>query len=64
MQYTSSIHLSLENVIVHASHKELMKVLIVGISQGILDLQLWPHPVHFLNITIVIFTNYIKFLYY
>jgi len=52
------IHLSLEEVAVHAGHKVLMDVddiilLIVGIPQGILDQQLRPRPIHFSNIMFI-----------
>jgi hypothetical protein len=53
----------LEEVTVSAGHKVLMEVdynilLIVADPQGILDLQIRPHPIPLLNI-FVIFIDYI-----
>ncbi len=50
---------SLEEDTVYAGHKLFMEVddisvLIVGDAQGILGRQLRPHPIHLLNITIII----------
>ncbi len=60
----SPIHLSLEEVTVHAGHKVLMEVddntlLIIGNPRGILDQQLRPHGINLLNIIITLI-NYIK----
>jgi hypothetical protein len=54
----------LEEVTVCASHKVFMEVdddilPIVSASQAILDQQLWPRPIHLLNIVIFI----IKIIY-
>jgi hypothetical protein len=61
----ASICLPLEGVAVRASHKVLMELdnnisLIVGYPQGVLGQQLRPHPIHLLNITIIILINYNK----
>jgi hypothetical protein len=60
----SLIHISFEEVATHVGHKVLMKVddnilPIVGDPLGILDQQLRPRIIHFLNI-MSIKINYIK----
>jgi hypothetical protein len=63
----SPIHLSLEEVTVHAGHNVLMEVdnkisLIIGDPRGIIDQQVRPHAIHLLNIIITLMNCFILYI--